>query len=361
MREWVEKQRDTDALATMRLHWPEPKLWDLLDQIGDPLRASYWQGMERMPNHDEEQSERVISNLLDVGNAAGALATAGYRSAPLPTTLLVRVLESITESTLRLDDSTAPGHGYFIDEIFTQFDCRDDNDDIDEDLMRRIVELEFRFLPVFDEETRAPRFVWRALEQDPCLYVELLRLIYRAENQPARDAPSSESVRLAENAHTILASWHSFPGVNSENLDARDEVLHDWAVVVLESARESGHVKIAQQHVGEVLARPKAGRDGYWPSEAARRLLESGAYPELGSGLEIAKRNLRGTTIDGIDDDGNGARELASLFEHSANAIGKDWPVAALMLYELSARYLQDAEDEDREVREQRAREGYPP
>lgn len=363
MREWLATQREDDALATLRLHWPEPKIWDLLDELGEPLRSRYWRGITGMlPNHDEEQWERAVENLLEVGNAAGALSTAGYRSPKLPSKLLIRVLENFCDRLQQSDDVRLNRYlVHAIETIFRQFDRRDDDGELDEQLTGQIVSLELVFIGLFTEGRRSPRFVWRVLAQNPRQFVDLLRLVYRAEGQPAEEEPSEERKRLAENAYTIMEAWRSYPGAELDDTTARDQRLHDWAVTVLELAEQSGHGKIAQHEVAKVLARPEHGPDGHWPSEAARRLLQSADYPELSRALRTAKHNLRGVWTRSLDEGGEQERDFAATFKRSADAMRTTWPETALMLDELAASYLAEAEGEDLSAHERRIRGGYMP
>ena len=350
LRHWLERGREDDALATLLLRWPEPLVWDLVDQIGDPLRTRYWNGLENLGNHDGDQWERAVENLLAAENPLVALSTASYRCRMLPTELLVTVLERVVDAPERDSPRTGPDLGYEVVEVFREFDRRDDDTKLEDDLIPRIVNSELFFIGVFEWNHREPRFVWGLLEASPGFFVELLRLTYVVD---------PERQQLARNAHRVLEAWHSYPGrALDDDPRAREDALHDWVTRVLELARRESLDQAAESEVADVLARPTAGPDGHWPCEAARRLLETGRYPRLASDMRIAKFNQRGTTMRGSYDGGEQERTLADTYEQAAQALRATCPTTAQMLLDLARGFGHDAEREDRQARDLRLREG---
>ncbi len=356
VRRWHDEQRLDDIVATLHKVWAEPRVWDIVDELGEPLRTSYWSGLKLVGEHSEHQWERACTLLLAAGNVSTAFELAEYRCEDLSTTTLVEVLERFFASSGISSRDTA----YGIEKIFLEFDRRDELG-IDEQIRNRIVAMEFRLIKILENGyQRRPRFVWQVLSNSPDFFVECLRAIYHGDDGVREDVDETRT-RIAANAYSILCAWHDYPGSESEDPRIWEPKLLAWAERVFELAREHHRFVPAQFRVAEVLARPQAGEDGHWPCLAARELLQRGEFPELSQAMHTAKYNLRGLTTHGLHEGGAQERELTSQFQAGAKALRTRWPRAGMLLDQLARTYEAEGERQDQWARARRAEAGIGP
>lgn len=336
----------------------DPRLWNLLDELGDPIKTAFWLSRNVVTDHEPADWERAMSHLLAAGNVGTALDTASYRRKEVPVGSIVDVLRAVADRLARdgrLDNSHSTGHS--VEALLDEFEARAGAAPELEDVGFR---LEIRFLRLLSHSKHEFKFIADRLEADPALFADLVRSLYRAEREQEEQQPSAEEQHVAEGAWQVLQTWRSWPGRGRDDPEERDDLLESWAREALRLTAESGRGRVGQSEVANVLARARAASDGHWPCMAARRLLATGDYQELGQGLATAKRNLRGMTSRGGYEGGQQERVLAEVCEASAAALRARWPAAARVLEDLSRTYSYQAERHDLEAREVRLQDGEP-
>ena len=353
---WHEEKRPDDIVGTLHKIWAEPRVWDIIDELGEPYRTSYWAGLKLVGEHNENQWERACTLLLAAGNIATAFDLAAYRCEHLDTRTLIEVLEHFFANPITASGDTA----YGTENIFLEFDRRDERG-IDEEIRNRIVAMEFRLIKVLEDGyQRQPRFVWQVLSNSPAFFIECLRARYHGDDGVHEDVDERRT-RIADSAECILSAWRDFPGSESDDPQIWEPKLLAWAERVFELAREHQRFVPAQFRVAEVLARPQAGEDGYWPCLAARELLQRAGFAELSRALHSAKYNLRGVTEHGLYEGGAQERDLASQFHASATALRTRWPRTGMMLDELARTYEAEGERQDQWASARRVEAGIGP
>ncbi|WP_157595993.1 hypothetical protein [Plesiocystis pacifica] len=351
---WSSEGRTQDVLDTLLLRWPEPQIWDIVDRLEEPLKTSYWRGLDTVGNHDEQQWGRAITNLLEAENVRTALSTASHRCKQLPLELLIQVLEAVSLHTPQ-ERSHGPHIGYDVVEIFSEIERRDNEGEVDPSFDQDLLHLEFRFITFF--EGRTPRRVNAFLEGEPDFFVGLLGYMYRPAGETPGDDVSPAAQRLATNARLVLRHWRSYPGRN-ENVATREQTLYDWAARVLDLAHSSMLGAAASREVAVLLARVDVGEDELWPSEAVRRLLQEGAYPALRQELWSAVVNDRGVTIRGAYEGGTQEEALVAHHRAAAAALRAIWPATASLHSDLAEHYAELARREDESAHDERQRDG---
>jgi hypothetical protein len=351
MRRWVTSNRAEDALATIG-HIYAPEIWDLLDRLGDPLRTKYWQSREFVPGDDADDWERVVKNLLAAGNVSAALHTSSFRAQHLATSTLVEALRAAGRTARRSTAVETGAHHYHdIEELFSTLDARSDCVEPPDELAA----LELDLLQWLDSHfsSRGLRYIPAQLEANVEYFVDLIRRAYAPED--TTDPPDAGE---AERARHALHMWKSYPGSTLSDPEAHDRVLFDWATEALQRTAEARRARAGLTEVAEVLARPERGEDGHWPSLAARRLLESRRYRDLGRILRDIKGRSRAAWW--LADGGRTEHDLADRHETSATALRARWPATATMLDELATQHRREALRRDEEARRERLASGRP-
>ena len=352
-RRWCAVDRTDDTVATLLRIWAEPKIWDLVDELGEPVKTRYWRQLARVGQHDGDQWDRACGELLAAGNLIAALACAAWRPELIATEKLLVTLERLDQETLeRLDQET--NHQvhllYSLERLFAELDRRIEAPAI-EGQFARIAALELRFVAVLRHH-RVLRYVPALFEHSPEFFAECVALLIPGSDDTA-------PAHGASHAYEALGAWETYPGSNATDPRVWEPILRTWAERALELVRES---PLGVSQVAEVLARPEAGEDGHWPCEAARDLSELGRYPKLAQELCTAKYNLRGVvTWDPMVGPGAQDRALAEELRRSAAALRARWPATAQEVDALAELYERQAEEADEEARRERAEAGVSP
>lgn len=351
MSRWVACNRLDDALGAIA-HIYSPDIWDLLDHLGEPLRTKYWQSREFVPGDDADDWERVVKSLLTAGNVSAALHTSSFRAQHLATSTLVEVLRAAGRTARSSTDvEMAARHYHDIEELFSTLDMRSDCVEPPEELAA----LELDLLQWLDSHfsNRGLRYIPAQLEANVAYFVDLIRRAYAPED--TTDPPDAGE---AERARHALHMWKSYPGSTLSNAEAREHVLLEWATEALQQTATARRARAGLTEVAEVLARPERAEDGHWPSLAARKLLESRQYRDLGRILRDVKGKSRAAWW--VADGGRTEHELADLHETSATALRSRWPATATMLDDLATNHRREALDRDEKARRERLASGRP-
>jgi hypothetical protein len=338
------------------------ELWDLVDSLGEAFKAAYWREVEPPYGlQSAEEWERAIECLHAVYREGAAVQVARGVKGELASSTALHVLERLRER-VRQDEGRGTGNTELaqvdsadIEQIFAALDREGAAID-----MSKLFWLELSYMHLLRETTRGTPFIDRALETSPDLFVDLIRMMYRRRDEATSAEGASESDRKVEGAHLILDTWdeargHPGKGLPSEEREAR---LEAWAADVLEKTRADGRAEVGAIEVAKVLARAPEGSDSLWPCLAARKLLESGKYPDLDRRLQTAKWNLRGMTSRAPDEGGAQERELAAEYRASAEQLKDEFPRTAAMLDALARTYEREAQSHDAEARRHRIEYG---
>jgi hypothetical protein len=361
---WRDQSRRDEALELMLALSPDPEMWELLAEIDAELEARYWAKLPLTGKLEAEHISRALDKLFAHGNLAAALGTASFHRQILSIDDLMRTLEYVVKQRKVPTPVEPVTDAYYeVMSIFSELDERLSGD-LPDEMVLRLYGLEVPFVRWFDpEEGRGARYVGRALERFPRIFVQLVQWAYLADDNEANadESIGPEEKHVAQNAGFVLESWTTYPSHDLADPVAREHRLGEWVGEVLALAMDCRRLEGAIDELGKVLARPSEADDGHWPCKIARELLESGDYLEFASALGIAKSNLRGVFMFGEDDGGKEEHELARTFTSSADALRATWPATAQVLDDLAASYTHDGDRWQRFSRENRLESGRSP
>lgn len=307
-----------DLARCLRLGTPEREvqLWDLLDELGEPIWRAYWQMISALAPTEPmpaSSTARMIDRLMDVGRWDAARMAAIVLEEPATTKqrleLLRRARGAVSESNAALWVelwSKVEPHG----PEETQLARREEAAWLD--LLSSAHSYRLRFIP-------------RWMEEEPRAFVEIVQ------------------------AHWIGALcrlWGGWPG-DTQPASGAQAFLSRWAQDVLANAQRMG----VRQEVGAwlvpILARPR-GQDGLWPAEALRRLIEEESArgeSALADGLRRYGRDDPFPQARFYDEQIQISSDFAADCEQSAQKLAVHFPVTAAICKELAARYRETAAD----------------
>ena len=309
-----------------------------------PFRMETWDRSARLLVHDEgpywsqttanhyqadDGLEYAIDRLVEHHrplHAVYCLAGILHKQLRIDPVQSIRVLQAILAAPIQIQEAT----GYDICQILIalQNESTTNQDDL--------CKLEFLYLGVFDSDpTAQPKTLYRRLGDDPEFFCEIIALCFRSRNN-LEPAPKMTDKRgkLAANAYRLLTGWNTPPGTQADGVFDGGR-LKKWLEHVKSSCTKSGHLEVALEQVGQVLAHAPADADGLWINRDAATVLNDKDAKELREGfvtriLNSQRRNLghagqrrrdnrRGVRIQG---EGAGGPRIPSPFEENSGYFG---------------------------------------
>jgi transcriptional regulator with XRE-family HTH domain len=323
--------------------------WDQVAAIGGAIEATYWKHAPVL--WIDEESAAVgyaVRHLIDVGRARHALALVGRRDRGLnlTTPLLLEVLEQAANQPIDndRDSNEATMFQHYVTETFSQLDERDDVD------RNALATLEWNYLRVLEYSRRPAKVLLSVLAEQPKLFIEMLRAIYRASDDsgfvdPGPNDPE-EARAITSQAYRLLDLWGHIPGRRDDN-SIDGVALKTWIKEARLLAKAIGRADIADQKIGAMLSASPIGADGNWPAEAVRDALDHFRSKPMLEGFRIGKVNRRGVTTRMPGDGGEQERVLAAQHRAWAKAVVFEHPHTAKALDELANFFELEAKRED--------------
>ena len=200
----------------------------------------------------------------------------------------------------------------------------------------------FSWLEGFHE----PKALNLLLATDPTLFVKLVCLAFKGRNEIVCERTQESDRCIVEAAWSVVNGWTGFPGRNDDG-SANPRILECWVVEARKKLHESDRADIGDQMIGRSFVNALEGKDGIWPEEPIRDLVESLASQQIETGMIIGQMNARGVTSRGIYEGGTQERDLADHYLENAKSIEIRWPRTAAVLREIGRQYERDAAHED--------------
>ena len=331
-----------------------------------PAARQFWDALRRSPNPDDldnywltssievvsvPDSQEAIAQLSGRGRAWSAIAVASFavtQSAEDAGHENAKGLNSASVVDLlnaALNQRPSAGElgqmtSYYLGELLDFLAAVN----VDDSLIARY---EFNFFRLL-EHSREPMTLTRILASDPDFFVDLVKLAFRANDEPRRHRPAADS-DLAAHAYTVLNGWKGYPG-RTANAQIDSGLLEDWVVRARLLLSDSGRSDVGDEVIGESFAYCPVGKDGVWPAEPVRDVIERIGSQELENGFLIGRLNSRGVTSRGVYDGGQQERDLAARYRDWSATIVSKWPRTARILRSVSDTYERDARRQDAEA-----------
>jgi hypothetical protein len=342
--DWVERQlRRSDVTWTslqqagLLLAVPRQglRLLAILKRMPSQVQETFWQRMN--PFYAEPAARPVIARALierrrpwaAITVLANALSTSIHAAEPLDASFVELALDrAVTGPTD--DGQQAASLAWEVEQLLDYLE-RAGSD------VETRARLEFQLMPLL-QHTRPARALGQALQEHPELFVEIIRLVYRGDDDAADEPVPPEQKALAEVGFSALRSWRMPPGLRADGtIDVRQ--LRTWVSEARRLLAESGRRAVGDIVIGEVLAYLPAEDDGLWPPSPVRDLVEDLASTELETGLRTGKFNSRGIVTRGPLSGGEQERVLARQFRRWAERVADQWPRTGALLRGLADDY----------------------
>lgn len=340
-----------EAYANLALGLPpSPALWQRIQQWGEQADRLYWMNIE-IHGRPREHWAEVLEKWKAVGRPWSALELVAAvvddrRSAQITTKPSVEQVIDVLEQALRAGDSVEPHRrgtmlNHWVEGLFSFLDTQDLAPE-------RLAHLEWSWFQVLKNTKRGTRTLQSQVTSSPKLFVELLRLVFRADGEPKNEEVSEDQRRLAGHAYDVLQGIKTVPGYKSGSAggEVDPSTLRDWVMRARTIAEEVGRLGVCDGRIGQVLSYAPPSPDGSWPCVEARDLIEELQSTRLERSIVIGKCNQRGVVRRG---EGGGKQEwdLAKKYRALADMVRDRWPRSASILDNLTEHYEFDARQWD--------------
>jgi len=317
-------------------------LFELLDTLSQNAQKAYWDNasMLYIKEEDAKYVNLVLEKLLSSNRPFAAINAAGfYMHAPtlkahLSCDLLARALElaAIKPSDL---PKAGPITSYEISEVVKELQS---SPNIDEN---RLAHIEWMYLSIFSDCEVQPVKLVDAVTKDPKFFVEAICLIYSA-NPPIEGEFPNFSPELKK--QLSLNSWHllklltRLPGqTGSTEVDSIQ--LQQWVEAARAECKLKNRREVGDEWIGIILSHSPIGKDGIWPHEAVRGIIERIESNDLEEGLKAGRFDQRGVVGRAIGEGGKQERDIAENYQRDASTIRYTFPRTASMLLGIAETY----------------------
>jgi hypothetical protein len=158
-----------------------------------------------------------------------------------------------------------------------------------------VARLEFTYLNLLDDYHGAfPTVLEHKLANDPVMYCEIIRTLFKPRRQEHSNAVhSDEEKKRAHLLFSLLHKWRIPPGY-SAGKEFSGDIMAEWLKTVKSVCADSDHYEIALSTIGQVFVHAPADPDGFWIHRAVAEALNATDAEEMRTGFRIGLSNSRG-------------------------------------------------------------------
>lgn len=325
--------------------------WELADGLSPPEQELYWSEVTPDWIHDSDtENIEAIERLLTAERPRAAFSCVRYKPSKLQAVLLYRVLDAMAKG-----GADKPGQyqleQYSIGEAFAALDRAP------EITFEQKAALEFAYLdalarPWSNRQKQGIPNLEKYIEDHPEVFVQAVVWAYKRKGegedpQEFRVAPENLQ-RFAERGYKLLEALERIPG-QDEPEDRQADRLAAWIKAVRDACAKLGRGDIADICLGKLLSSAPEGKDGVWPCEPVRQVMEDIQSEKISDGAHTGLYNARGVVWRG--EGGNQERELAEKYRRWATALQFSHPfVSSTLLMGMVRTYEHEASREDLEA-----------
>jgi len=351
--EWNAK--DTAAFLSQATF--DSETWQFVENMGEAVFKQYW---KTVPAHggfglDQEQLEFACRRLMEAGRCEAAisvLSNVTFDKVTVSPSIVMDAVAACLEWRLANPDSSLRDDTLrSLQRLFgwLQKTVPFSNDEP----TRRLGQLEWDFLSLLDGFGASPETLIHCLSDDPKFFAQLIGLIFPSKQEP-KTKLTEEQQQVASHGYRLLVNWTRIPGTQLDG-SVNEKQLLQWLGSARAKCRDSGHLEIADEQIGEILANsPKPeDEDTMWPCEEICDSIEEADSDDLDRGFQIGIRNSRGVVTRSLLDGGDLERREAVRYRRWAAICDVDWPRTAASLRSVADSYEFDAKREDARAAEQ--------
>ena len=334
--EWVCSILKTDSLSleaktSFVSALPAGKeYWEIVGQLDQVLVRTYWENV-RVILIQEADRVAGVEHLLEQGCASQAIHLLAWMASDEQELDVSKVVEALSRLASSSDQIDHPSLSNDVAELLNWLEQEDFENSA-------LPMLEFKYFDyVFDHEPA--NALYRSLGRDPDGFASLVQSLYSTDDM----GMSEESRSLyKKRCWSVLYNWKHLPGLCEDgNIDG--SYLAEWIDRVRTLLSVDGNERDYDGQIGEILASSPDGKDGMWPTEEVRDLIESLGNPKMEAGLHRGRVNRTGVTTRGVFEGGMQEAVVAERYRENAREMNARWPRTAEILRALAKDSEQEA------------------
>jgi len=351
LQKMAEQLTDRETAKLLLLAPFRRSTWKMVDMLEEAERAAYWAEVvpDWIPDSDAENSE-AVERLLAAQRPRAAFACVRLQPAQIEAATLYRLLGEMAKG-----GKEEPGQ-YQLNQysIKQAFDALEISPEI---TLEQKAVLEFAYLDALarpwssSEEHRIPNLE-KYIELHPEMFVQAVVWAYKRKDgaeDPEEYRVASENVQhFAERGYRLLEAIERIPG-QDEPEEHQTDFLAAWVTTVRDACTKLGRGDIADVCLGKLFSSAPEGKDGIWPSEPVRQVMEDIQSERISEGAHTGLYNSRGVHWRG--EGGDQERKLAEKYRRWAVGLQYSHPfVSSTLLMGMVTTYEKEANREDLEA-----------
>jgi hypothetical protein len=208
--------------------------------------------------------------------------------------------------------------------------------------------IEWHYLPLLDRlHGGEPKVLEHKLASSPEFFCEVIAAVFRSDKEDLekKGEVSEDQKRIAQNAYSLLHGWRILPGLLPDGSFDGDK-FSEWLDEVKKRCKESGHLQIAMDQLGQALAYAPQDPGGLWIHKSIATALDSKDVPEMRRAFTVGLFNKRGVFHFSR---GEEEKEIAASYRVKAKALSDSgFHRVADAVRSVAEGYEHDAERESR-------------
>ena len=338
---------------TLRLFLLSPyrkATWTQVAQLSDEVCSSYWNNVIPEYTPDGHDLNVGIRLLLDAKRPRAAFFSIGFKHKEVRPELLFQIIsDMLKEGSDKKGEYPLDAH-----KIRRAFKVLDQDRDIP---LEAKAGLEFSYLEALaggnDSDRHQIPNLERHIENHPEIFVQAIVWSYKRKT-PGEDPPEFQMTggneHLASKSYHLLQVLKRIPGQDETTEELAHEKLLEWVEAVRKRCHEFDRIEAADFRLGVLLSHAAVGKDGVWPNEAVRAVMQQLRSEEISRGALTGRYNARGVFWRG--EGGEQERMLAAQYRQWAKELRFSHPfVYSTLLMEIVKTYESEAEQEDIDAR----------
>lgn len=325
----------------------------IADELPNEGRKAFWTNLNHyfVSGKDVDLASRIAMKLLEndrplaAVDAVAQVFHGGDDTSELDSSLIAAILIRIATDPSDIEKISVQNVRY---EILKAIEFLQDTGGLPQKDIRQI---EWAYLKIFRFEEISPRYLMKSVSEDPSFFAQLVIWVSKRNDDgedPKEDLAKGLVKQRAEIARELLDTVSILPGGKGEGID--EKALNEWVDIAREVLEDAGRLKIGDDRIGTYLSRCPIGKDGMWPHESVRAVIERVRSRELDEAIECGRLNSRGTTSRHPYAGGEQERVLSRKYYADAESIQLISPRTADILRSIAKSYEWDADRQDREV-----------
>jgi conserved hypothetical protein len=317
----------------------EKRFWDWTAMLDDVFNRAYW----RASNYrwiPEDQRVEAIEHFLSYNYPIRALDVLFRLKCDDEMSINYEIVIRALDSFLTVNEEFDRSHySYVVSQLLKWLEMVAPSDS-------RLPLLEFLYFDFVGFEHDPSNVLYRLLGSVPDEFVSLVELIYRGQGWEGKECTAANAA-FADLSRSVLFHWGILPGLR-EGGEIDGDHLSRWVSQCRALFCEHGDVKLGDREIGAVLASSPEGRDGIWPAEEVRMVIESLKNEDVEAGLMTGRYNRWGVSVRPVYDGGSYERSQAQKCRNSARQLAIRWSRTSRVLRQMADDYERDADHLDK-------------